>query len=344
LTGAPAVPGGRSAPGQDSATLTPARPKRQASPRVQFLIRRLRRLVISIALVVVATFMIVHLVPGDPVRAVLGPSASPELVARVRAELGLDQPPLTQFVNYVVNLFHGNLGESLQSHRPVLDTLLQRLPATLVLAVSSFLVAALLSLPAGIGTAIMARSGRHRGATSVISAFLGFLIAVPNFLISVGLIALFSILLGLLPAAGWGDFRELILPVTALAITPWAYLVRIVHVEMLNVLDTPYMTTARAKRLPASLIYLRHALPNMLTSALTIGGMMLTGLVAATVLIETIFAIPGLGTTIVSSITTKDYPMIQGVVLFYATLVLGMNLIVDLILMTVDPRSSITEG
>jgi len=132
--------------------------------------------------------------------------------------------------------------------------------------------------------------------------------------------------------------------VLALAIGPMAYLARIVHVELLVVLDATYLTTARSKRLPGRLIYLRHALPNMLTSALTIGGLMLTGMVAGTVLIETIFAIPGLGTTIVSSITAKDYPMIQGVVLVYAGMVLVLNLVVDLVLMTIDPRSSLAEG
>ncbi len=128
------------------------------------------------------------------------------------------------------------------------------------------------------------------------------------------------------------------------SVGPLAYLARIVHVEMLAVLETPYMTTARGKRLPARLLYLRHALPNMITAALTTGGLILTGLVAGTVLIEAVFVIPGLGSTIVSSITAKDYPMIQGVVLVYAALVLGLNLLIDLVLATLDPRSSIMEG
>lgn len=314
------------------------------SPKTAFVLRRLGRAFVSLAIVVVATFLIVHLVPGDPVRAVLGPSATPELVARVRAELGLDQPMSTQFVNYVTGLLRGDLGDSLQSHRPVADTLAQRFPPTLALSVASFAVAALGALPLGTATAISVRGGRHRVGNLVVAAMLGLLITVPSFLIAVGLIALFSIVLGWLPAAGWGSISEAVLPVTALAIGPMAYLARIVHVEMLTVMDATYITTARAKRLPSRLIYLRHALPNMLTSTLTIGGMMLSGLIAATVLIETVFAIPGLGVTIVSSITAKDYPMIQGVVLVYAVMVLGLNLLVDMILLTVDPRSSIAEG
>jgi peptide/nickel transport system permease protein len=314
------------------------------SPRVSFLLRRLGRMVVALALVVVATFAVIHLVPGDPVRAVLGPSAPAELVARIRSELGLDLPLPTQFLNYVTGLFTGDLGVSLQTHRPVADTIATRLPATIALAVGAFVVAALGALPIGIATAISTRGGRRRILDVVVSAVIGVLIVIPNFLLAVGLIALFSIGLGLLPAAGWGDLQNAVLPVLALAIGPMAYLARIVHVEMLTVLDATYITTARSKRLPAHLIYLRHALPNMLTSALTIGGLMLTGLVAGTVLIETIFAIPGLGMTIVSSISAKDYPMIQGVVLVYALMVLGVTLLVDLVLMAVDPRSSIAEG
>ncbi|WP_187264869.1 ABC transporter permease [Homoserinibacter sp. GY 40078] len=314
------------------------------SPRTSFLLRRLGRMAVSLGIVVVATFAIIHLVPGDPVRAVLGPSAPAELVARTRSELGLDQPLLVQFWNYVVALVQGDLGTSLQTHRPVADTLAQRAPATLVLAGVSFVIAAVGALPIGLATAISVRSGRRRWLDLAASALVGLLIVVPNFLLAVGLVWLFAVQWHVLPVAGWGDPAQLVLPVLALAIGPMAYLARIVHVELLAVLDATYMTTARSKRLPSRLIYLRHALPNMLTSALTIGGLMLTGMVAGTVLIETIFAIPGLGTTIVSSITAKDYPMIQGVVLVYAAMVLALNLIVDLVLMSIDPRSSLAEG
>lgn len=325
----------------------PARGERRLlslSPRTSFLLRRLGRMAVALALVVVATFAVIHLVPGDPVRAVLGPSAPPELADRLRTELGLDLPLHVQFLNYVTGLFTGDLGTSVLTHRPVADVLASRLPATLVLALSAFVVAALGSLPIGIATAISARHGRHRVLDLIAGSVIGVLIVIPNFLLSVALIAVFSIGLGWLPAAGWGDLREAVLPVLALALGPMAYLARIVHVEMVHVLDATYLTTARSKRLPASLIYFRHALPNMVTSALTIGGLMLTGLVAGTVLIETIFAIQGLGMTIVSSISSKDYTMIQGVVLVYALLVLAINLVVDLVLLAVDPRSSIAEG
>ncbi|MEV0620155.1 ABC transporter permease [Nonomuraea sp. NPDC050404] len=313
-------------------------------PRVAFVLRRAGRALVSLAIVVVATFLIVHLVPGDPIRAALGPSATPELVARTRAELGLDKPALQQFIDYVSGLLRGDLGVSLRSHIPVADTLAVRFPTTLVLACLSFLVAAAGAIPLGVATAVSAWGGRRRALDSGLSWLLSALIAIPNLLLAVGLIALFGVTLGVLPVAGWGGAAEALLPVAALAVGPLAYLARIVHVEMLAVLGAPYMTTARGKRLPARLLYLRHALPNMITAALTTGGLILTSLVAGTVLIETVFVIPGLGTTIVSSITAKDYPMIQGVVLVYAILVLALNLLIDLVLATLDPRSSIMEG
>lgn len=318
--------------------------RRRLPPRTAFLLRRAGRALISLALVVIGTFLIVHLVPGDPVRAVLGPSATPELIAATRAELGLDKPAAQQFTDYVTGLPRGDLDVSLQSHREVGAILAERLPPTLTLALVSFVLAAVGALPIGIATAVSTRHRRRRRAGAAVVWLLGALIAIPEFLIAIGLVALFGITLSVLPVAGWGSPDQAVLPVAALAVGPMAYLARIVHVEMLAVLDMPYLTTARSKRLPARLIYWRHAVPNMITGALTAGGLVLTGMVAGTVIIETIFAIPGLGSTIVASITAKDYPMVQGVVLVYAILVLVLNLLVDLILATIDPRSSILEG
>lgn len=313
-------------------------------PRLSFLLRRLGRLAVALAVVVVATFLLIHLVPGDPVRAALGPSATPELVAATKAELGLDKPFAQQFTDYVGGLLTGDLGVSIKSGRPVADTIAQRFPPTLLLASLAFVVAAIGALPIGIATAIGARSGRSRIRGVLVSILLGVLIAVPQYLLAVGLVALFAVQIPILPVAGWGDAREAVLPVLAIALGPMAYLARIVHVEMINVLDSTYMITARAKRLPSRLVYFRHAVPNTVTASLTVGGLLLSGLTASTVLIENIFAIPGLGQTTVLAVSGKDYPMVQGMVLVFALMVLGVNLIVDLILLTIDPRSSIAEG
>jgi peptide/nickel transport system permease protein len=314
------------------------------SSRLAFLLRRIARAVISLLIVLVASFFMVHLVPGDPVRAALGPTAPPETVDLIRRTLGLDLPIQEQFARYLGGLFRGDLGVSVSTQRSVGDTLAERLPATLTLSVVSFIVAALGAFPIGVATAVSSRNGRHRGLDLGVSSLLGVIIAIPNFLIAVVLIWLFSIVLPLAPSAGWGNAQQAVLPVIALSIGPLAYLARIVHVEMVRVLDAPYLTTARSKRLPAHLLYLRHALPNIVTATLTTGGVVLTGLVAGTVLIETVFIIPGIGSTIVSSISTKDYPLIQGVVLAYAVLVLGANLIVDTLLTVLDPRSAISEA
>lgn len=314
------------------------------SPRLAFLLKRFARAALSLVIVLIASFFMVHFVPGDPVRAALGPTAPAETVAVLRSTLGLDLPIGQQFANYLGGLLRGDLGTSISTQRPVGATLAERLPATLMLSVVAFAVAALGAFPIGVATAVSARAGKHRTLDLGVSGLLGVVIAIPNFLLAVVLIWLFSIVVPLAPSAGWGGPEYAVLPVLALAIGPLAYLARIVHVEMVRVLEAPYLTTARSKRLPGHLLYLRHALPNIVTATLTAGGVVLTGLVAGTVLIETVFVIPGIGSTIVSSITTKDYPLIQGIVLMYAVLVLAANLVIDLLLAALDPRSAIAEA
>lgn len=314
------------------------------SPRTDFAIRRLGRLLVSLIIVVLAAFFLIHLVPGDPVRAALGPTAPAGLVEATREALGLNASVPQQLLNYLSGLLRGDLGTSIQTGLSVSSTIGARFPTTLTLAALGFALAVIGALPIGMGAALLARSGRGRAANGALSGVLGVLIAVPDFILSVALIAVFSIWLGVFPPAGWGDGAHAVLPVLALALGPMAYLARIVQVEMIKVLDSTYMTTARAKRLPQRIILLRHALPNIVTATLTVGGLLLSGLVAGTVIIETVFAIPGAGSTLISAVGTKDYPMIQGMVLVYAALVLAVNLVVDLILITIDPRTTIAEG
>lgn len=336
LTAAPSVPEAAPGRGEPRAFLT--------SPRLEFVLRRLLRAAVSLAIVLVASFFMVQLVPGDPVRAALGPTAPAATVAALRHSLGLDLPVWNQFTNYVTGLLHLDFGTSVTSQRPVGTTLAERLPTTVFLAVASFVVAVVGAFPIGVATAVSARGGRRRVLDLGVSGLLGVVIAIPNFLLAVLLIATLSIGLSVFPPAGWGRADQVVLPVLALAVGPLAYLARIVHVEMLRVLDAPYLTTARSKRLPAHLLYVRHALPNIVTAALTAGGVVLVGLIGGTVLVETVFTIPGIGSTIVSSITAKDYPLIQGIVLVYALLVLGANLVIDLALAVIDPRSAVAEA
>lgn len=310
----------------------------------RFAIRRGLRLLLSLWVVVSAAFGMIHLIPGDPVRAALGPTAPVQLVEARREALGLNDPLWQQYLHYLQDLSRGEFGTSTLSGLPVAQVIGDRLPATGELAVAAFLVSILVSVPLGLSMAVLTRGGRRRPAELAFTSTTAFVAALPEFLVAVGLVYLFAVTLGWAPVAGRGDAGSYVLPVLALAIGPAAVLSRIVRVETLAVLQADYIRTARAKRLPHPLIYLRHALPNALTATITLGGLLLGGLVAGTVLVENIFAWPGLGSTIVSSILAKDYSVVQGIVLVYGIGVLLINLVVDTALAMLDPRSTIRES
>jgi len=205
-------------------------------------------------------------------------------------------------------------------------------------------VAVVVSVPLGAAMAVLTRGGRRKRGELAFTATSVVLGAIPEFLVAVGLVYVFSVQLGWVPVAGRSGPDSYLLPVVALALGPAAVLARIVRVEMLSVLGSDYIRTARAKRLPPRAIYLHHALPNALTATLTLGGLLLAGLVAGTVLVENVFAWPGLGSTIVQSIIARDYPVVQGIVLVYGVGVLLVNLVVDVALAVLDPRSTIRES
>lgn len=313
---------------------------------VRFAARRLSRFVIAVWVLITASFLMIHLIPGDPVRAALGINAPASLVKLRRKELGLDDPLLLQYVHYLHGVFTGNLGISMTTQLPVSDVIRERLPATVALAVLAFLVAVAIAVPLGVGMAVLTRTGRGRRAELAFTSSSVVFGTIPDFLLGVGLVYVFGVHLGWLPVAGKGGADSYLLPVLALAIGPAAVLSRIVRVEMVAVLQADYVRTARAKRLPAPVIYLRHALPNALTASITLGGLLLSGLVAGTVLVESVFAWPGLGATIVQSILVKDYPLVQAIVFVYGAGVLLVNLAVDvaLALALLDPRSTIRES
>jgi peptide/nickel transport system permease protein len=317
----------------------PARPR----PWVRFGLRRLGRLLVSLWVLVTASFAMIHLIPGDPVRGALGPTAPAALVEARRHALGLDDPIVTQYFHYLKGLFTGDLGTSLSSQLPVADVVAQRLPATLLLAVFAFLAAVVVAIPLGVAMGVLTRRGHGRRTELAFTTTSIVVATVPDFLIGVGLVYFFGIRLGWLPVAGNDTASAYLLPVVSLAIGPAAILARIVRVEMVGVLDADFVRTARAKRLPARTVYLGHALPNAVTAALTLGGLLLSAMVAGTVLVENVFAWPGLGSTIVQSILTKDYPVVQAIVLVYGAGVLLTNIVVDVALALLDPRSTIRE-
>ncbi|MFC7307121.1 ABC transporter permease [Streptomyces monticola] len=309
-----------------------------------FGVRRAARLVVSLWVLVSAAFLMIHLIPGDPVRAALGMTASPQMVAARRAALGLDDPLWEQYLRFLGGVCTGDFGTSTISGLPVSATIGDRLPATLQLAVLAFVAALVVAVPVGVLMAALTRGGRRRGGELAFTSVSVFLAVIPEFLLAVVLAYVFAVRLGWFPVAGRAGAGSYVLPVLALAVGPASVLARLCRVEMLSVLGADYVRTARAKRLPARLVYLRHALPNALTATLTLGGLLLSALVAGTVLVENVFAWPGLGSTIVQSILQKDYPVVQAVVLVYGAGVLLVNLLVDVLLAVLDPRSTIREG
>ena len=311
--------------------------------RSAYLARRLLRLLVSLLLLLTITFAMIHLVPGDPVRTALGATAPAQMVEQRRAQLGLDKPIWQQYADYVDRAVHGDFGTSLTSGEPVSEIVGTRLPTTLRLAGLSFLVAVLVGVPLGILGAALTRGGRRRYTELAFTTATGTFASIPSFLLAVALIYLFGIHWRVFPVAEESGVSSYVLPIAALAIGPAAALARIVRVEGLKVLEQDYIRTARGKRLPARLIYLRHALPNMLTATLTISGLLLGGLIAGTVLIETIFAWPGLGGTLVSSVIDKDYPTVQAIALIFGALILLINFVVDVLLSAIDPQSTILE-
>jgi ABC-type dipeptide/oligopeptide/nickel transport system permease component len=311
--------------------------------QVTFLLRRLRRFVLSVAALVVLSFAMLQLIPGDPVRAALGAGADERLVSATRTQLGLDRPVIEQFISYVQGIAGGDFGTSIATRQPVSDVLAQRLPGTLSLTLVAFVLTMAVAVPLGLGAGVATRDGRRPLVGAAFTGVAGFLTVVPEFLLAVGLVFVFAVTLDLLPAAGQDGWQSFVLPVLALAAAPVAVLARLVRAETIATLKDGYVQTARAKRLSRRRIYLRHVLPNAMTSALTVGGLLFGGLIAGTVLIENVFSWPGLGSTMVSSIIGKDYPVVQAIVLVYGAGVLLVNLVVDLLLAAVDPRSTVLD-
>lgn len=313
-------------------------------PWLRFALRRTAGLVVSLVVLVTVTFLITQLVPGDPVRASLGPTAPASLVQERRAALHLDEPVLQQYGRYVEGVLEGDLGRSFTSGQPVADVIADRFPMTLRLALIAFVVTLLTAVPLGMAIAVLTRGGRRPGVEGSFSLTTGFVVSVPEYLMATALVALFAVTLGWLPVAGSDGWTAYVLPLAAISAVPIAVLARITRVETLKVLDQEYMRVARSKRLPRRLLYLRHALPNTLTATLTVGGMLLGGLVAGTVIVENVFAWPGLGAAIVEAIPQKDYPLVQAIALLLGTIVLLVNFVVDMLLARLDPRSLIRES
>jgi len=301
----------------------------------RYISARLLATVPVVAGVTFAVFAMLFLIPGDPVKMMLSEfQTNPEQIARMRAQLHLDEPFYRQYGRFVWGAAHGNLGESIRDRRPVTAEITEVLPATAQLATGALAFAALLGITLGIAAAIRQNSWWDLGSTAV--ALAG--VSMPSFWLGLLLIFVFSLHLGWLPAAGGGGAGHLIMPAVALGLGAAAIIARLTRSSMLEVLRMEYMTTARAKGLAGPGIVLRHGLPNALIPIVTIFGLQFGSLLAGTVIIETVFGRPGIGRLLVNAILDKDFPLVQGVVLFVAIGYVLINLAVDVIYAAIDPR------
>lgn len=306
---------------------------------VLFALRRLGGLVLSLGLLVVGVFLIVPLIPGDPAVAMLGSNATPEAITALRERLGLNQPLFMQFVDFVGGLLSGDLGTSFRYGVPVTDIIATKFPYTALLALGSIAVVIVVAIPLGMAVGVLTRGGRRGTLSTVFGAIAGFLASFPAYVAGTLLVIVFAIWLRVLPAGGVESAGFWVLPIAALALGPTFAVARVVRQETYTVLQQDFMRTARGRRLRAIRLYLVHALPNLMTSTLTLTGLILAGLVGGTIIIETVFSYPGLGLEVVQSIIYKDYPTIQGIILVIGLLAILINLLIDIVLGLIDPRT-----
>ena len=297
--------------------------------------RRLLAVVPVLFGVTLAVFSMLFLVPGDPVKIMLAEFVTtPDQVARMRAQLHLDEPVLQQYGRFVGNALRGDLGMSIRSRRPVATEIGENLGSTGRLALASMVVAIALGVPLGLIAALGRNSWLDVVAMGV--ALLG--VAMPSFWLGFLLIFVFSLHLGWLPATGGGDLPHLVMPAVALGAIAAAIIARLTRSSMLEVLGQDYVRTARAKGLGGFAVVVRHALRNALIPVVTVFGLQFGNLLAGAVIVETVFSRPGLGRLIVGAILSKDFPLVQGTVLFVATAYVLINVVVDVAYAYVDPR------
>jgi peptide/nickel transport system permease protein len=308
----------------------------------RYVFRRLAALAATLFFVSLLVFVVVRVLPGDPALIILGLEASPESVARVRQGLGLDRPVPVQYVQWVGQALRGDLGRSIQYDLPVASLILSRLAVTLPLTLlaAGFMVAA--AIPLGVFAAT-----HHRRWGDYLTMTLSQLgVAVPGFWAGLLLILLFSVQLGWVPAGGfdgwgqglWPGLRSLMLPAVALGLFQFAVLARTTRSAVLEVLREEYVKTARAKGLAERIVLFRHALRNALIPIVTVAGVQLGQLLAGSIILESVFYLPGLGRLTLAAISARDLPVVQGVVLFVASMIVTVNAAVDILYGILDPR------
>lgn len=294
---------------------------------LMFIFRRILQLIPVLFGVVFVVFLIMQMVPGDPALLIAGEGASKETVQQIRHQLGLDKPFIMQYFSYIGNILQGDFGVSIRSNRPVLDEVLIRLPITIELALCSIVITVVFGMIAGIISATKQYSWTD--VSIMIIALLG--VSLPSFWFGLMLIFYFSVQIQIFPVSGWGTWMHMILPALTLGASGAAIVARMTRSSMLDVIRQDYIRTARAKGVKERVVIYKHALRNALIPVITVVGLQFGALLGGTVLVESVFAINGLGRLIVDAIRMRDLPMLQGGVLIASVIFVLVNLIVDIL-------------
>lgn len=314
----------------------------------KYIINRLINIIPTLLIVAIIVFGVTRVIPGDPAAAMLGPQASASEIENMRIMMGLDKSIFEQFTTYLSNLTQGDLGYSYAYGMDVVDLILERFPNTIILTVSSLVIALLVGIPAGMISAY-----KHNTFTDYIVMVVSLVgVSMPVFWLGVMLVLIFSVNLGFLPSTGMGNWsagavvflKHLALPSITLATIPMANFARITRSSMLEVLSQDYIRTARAKGLKEKVVIWKHALKNALNPILSVLGLQVAGLLGGSVLTETIFSWPGMGRLITDAIDRRDFGVVQGIVIFIALIYIITNLIIDILYKVVNPKITYDEG
>ncbi|GED70796.1 peptide ABC transporter permease [Brevibacillus reuszeri] len=305
----------------------------------QYLWNRLAAGLLVVFGISVFTFALVHMIPGDPVRMMLGQKATQEQVEHIREQMGLNKPLVEQYTTYVTGIIQGDFGTSLKTGQPVLTEIMNRFPATLKIAVTAILIAIVVGIAMGIVAAKYKDTIVDRAVLTL--ATMG--VSIPGYWLGLLLMLLFAVKWKWFPIAGGTGLKDLVLPAVTLGVYASTIICRLTRSGMLEVLSQDYIRTARAKGINESVILFRHAFRNVMIPVVTVVGLQMASLLGGAVLIEQVFSWPGIGTLAIDAIFSRDFPMIQGTTLFMGIVYVSVNIVIDLLYGFIDPRIDVSQ-
>ena len=308
----------------------------------RYVIKRILSTIPVLFLVSVLAFLFLHLIPGDPIRILVGVRGTPEQIAQLTKQFHLDKPLAVQYLIWIRDALTGDLGTSIRSNLPVAKLILSRLPVTASLATFAMLFALVIAVSAGV----IASSKRNTVYDFIVMVFANLGVSIPQFLMGILLILFFALTLSLLPSIGYtkfldspfGYFKHIVMPSLALGVSIAASITRVTRSHMIEVLGKDYIKTARSKGVSEAKVIMKHALKNALLPVVTLAGMFYASTLGGTIIIEEIFALPGIGRLALQSIFNRDYPVVQGVVLFVAVINVSFNLAIDILYRFLNPK------